>query len=187
VEHQLLCGEGYQRVGAGIARRSGAEDHWHEGREGARVGCRRPRDQVLNILALGRAKNGEEKRSGRLAAITGRGDNAQRPPPDPAAAAFVAERRTPTAAAHDLARRAPPVSDGSGADDQQNSRAVLERVVHRDESVGIDHDFFSELFGVERRVQCATLFVAAGAGDSAVEHARDYGSRLGDLGERPDH
>jgi len=132
-------------------------------------------------------KDGEEQGCRRLPAIARRCDDTECAASDPAAAAFIAKRRTPSAATDDLTRRAATVGDRTGPDDEQDSRAILERVVKRDEAVGVDHHFFSELFGVERRVECATLFVASCAGNSAVQHAREDRSRLSDLGKSLHH
>jgi len=130
---------------------------------------------------LRRGKNGEEQASRRLASVTRRGDDAQCASTNPAAAALVAESWTPAAATYDVACRTPPVSNRTCADDEEDSRAIVERIVHGDQTVGVNHDFFRELHRIERGVEGATLFIAAGAGDTAVEHARKHRARLCDL------
>jgi len=111
VKHQLLGRERDQSVCARIAGSSSREDHRYERRERASIGGSRPRDEILNILALGGSEDGEEKRRWRLAAIARGSDDAQCTSTDPAAASFVAERRTPAAAAHDLTGRTAAVRD----------------------------------------------------------------------------
>jgi len=135
VQHQLFGGERNQRTGAWIARRSGAENDGRERSEGARIGRCRPRNEILYVLALGSGKDGEEQSRGGLASVAGRGDNAQRALTDPATAPFVAEGRAPTAATNDLSGWTPAVGDRAGPDDEKNSRAVVERIVHRDQAV----------------------------------------------------
>jgi len=61
---------------------------------------------------------------------------------------------------------------------------LLEGVVHRDQTVGIDDDLFGQLLDVERSVQSAPFLVASRAGDAAVKNAGEYCARLGDLRER---
>jgi len=99
---------------------------------------------------LGRGENREEKRGRRLSAIARSSDDAQRASSNPAAASFVPERRTPATATYDLTGGTTAVSYRSSADDEQNSRPVLECVVHRDQAVGINDDFFRQLLGVQR-------------------------------------
>jgi len=135
VEHQLFCGERDQRARARIARRSGAENDGRERSEGARIGRCRPRNEILYVLALGSGKDGEEQSRGGLASVAGRGDNAQRALADPATAPFVAEGRAPAAATNDLAGRTSTIGDRAGPHDEKDSRAVIERIVHRDQAV----------------------------------------------------
>ena len=52
-------------------------------------------------------------------------------------------RRTMTAA-NDLAGRAPAVCDRTGSHYEENSCPVVERIVHRDQPVGISRDHRSE-------------------------------------------
>jgi len=60
VKNELLRGERDERVGAGIARRGGAEDNGNQRRKRTSVGGRRPWNEILHILALSRGKNGKE-------------------------------------------------------------------------------------------------------------------------------
>jgi len=133
---------------------------------------------------LGGGQNGEEKGSRRLPSVARRRDNAQRAPSDPATATLVAECRTPAATANDLSSRAPAVSDRAGSHDEENSRTLVERIVHRDQAVRIDDDFFRELLCIEGGMQRATLFVPTGPGDAAVKNAGEHGAWLRDLRER---
>src|SRR5437868_11172149 len=181
MEDQLLRGERNQRVRALVSCRSRAEHDRHQRRECARVCRSGPGNEILDVLALGCAENGKEQGSGRLSTIAGRSDDAERAFADPTAASFVAERRPPAAAANDLARWTATVGNGAGADNEQYSSAILERIIERDEAIGVDHYFLGEILCIQSGLQSATLFLATGAGDPAVENAGNYHARLGDF------
>jgi hypothetical protein len=183
VEHELFGGKADESIGALIPRRGCAEDDWRERGERTRVGRCRPRNEILDILALGRGQDGEKKSRGRLAPVTGGGDNAKRALADPATAPFVSERGTPAAAANDLSSGTSAVRNRAGPDDQKDSSAVVERIVQRDQPVGIDDDFFRELLRVQRSVQRPTLLIPPRSGHAAVENSRKDGARLRDLTE----
>jgi len=182
VQHQLFCRESEQGTGAGVARRGGAENDGHQGRKRSRISARCPWNEVLDILALRGGEDREEESRRRLAPIARGGNNAQRATSDPAAATFVAERRAPAPAAHDLAGGTAAVRNRPGSGDEQNPGAILEGIVHRDHPVRIDHDFLGKLPGVERRVEGAALFVSGSAGNAAVENTGKYRARLRDFG-----
>jgi len=168
VEHELFGRQREQRVGARISRRGRAEDDGYEGGKRASIGRRCPRNEILYVFALGRGQNGEEKSCWRFASVARCGDDAQRALSDPATATLVSEHGTPAAAANDLAGGAPAVSDRAGSHHEENSRPVVEGIVHRDQAVGIDNDFFRELLRVERGMERATLLVPPGSGDATV-------------------
>jgi len=126
----------------------------------------------------------EQQCSRRLASIARGGHNAERAATDPAAASFITEGRTPAAAPHDLASRTAAVCNRASPDDQQDPRAIVESIVHRDQSVGVDDDFFGELHRIECSLKCATLLVATRAGDTAVKDPRNHSAWLGDFGQR---
>jgi hypothetical protein len=183
MEHELLGSESDESICALIARGRHAENDGSERGKCTSVGRCCPRNEILYILAIGGGQDGKEKSRGRLTSVAGRGDNAQRALADPATAPFVSKRRTPTAATHYLSGRTAPVGDRAGPNDQKNSRAVIECVVHRDQAIGIDDDLFRELFRIERGMQRATLLLTSRPGDAAVENSRKYGARLRDLAE----
>jgi len=166
-----------------IPRGGCAEDDWRERGERTRVGRCGPRNEILHILALGGGQDGEEKSCCRLAPVTGGGDNAKRALADPATAPFVPERRTPTAAAHYLSSGTSAVRNRAGPDDQKNSSVVVERIVQRDQTVGIDDDFFRELLRIQRGMERATLLLPPRSGHAAIENSWKDGARLRDLAE----
>jgi hypothetical protein len=118
VEHELLRGESKQGVGAGIACRRGRKHNRNEGSKRTRIRAGRPRNEILNVLALSRRENGEEKRCGRLSAITRGSDDAERALSNPATASFVAKRRTPSTTANDFPGWAATVGNRASAGDQ---------------------------------------------------------------------
>jgi hypothetical protein len=183
VEHQLLGRERNERIRARITCGSGAENNGSKGSESACVGGSCPRNQILNVLALRRRQNREQKRGWWLSAIARSRDDAQRTPADPPSAALIAKHRTPAATANDLTGRTPTIGNGSCADHEQDAGAVVERVVHRDQAVRIDYYFLRELLCIERCVQRATLLVAARSGDAAIENAGKNRALLRDLRE----
>jgi hypothetical protein len=117
VEHELLGGESQKRTRAGIARSGGAENDRHQRRKRSRIGSGSPRNQILDVLALGGGENGEEKSGRRLTPIARGGDDAERATSDPTATAFVAERRPPASAPHDFAGWAAAIRDRTGSND----------------------------------------------------------------------
>jgi len=187
VQHQLLGGESDKRVGARVSSGGRAEDRRNQRGEHAGVRSGRPGNQVLNVIALRRRKNGKQKRCWRLAAVTRSGDDAERTAANPAAASLVTESRAPSAATNDLAGGTAAIGDGARTNDEQDAGAILERVVHGDQAIGVDDDFLGELFGIERCMQRSSLFVATGACHSAVKHAWQEGTGLRDLGNGSDH
>jgi hypothetical protein len=187
VEHQLLGGKSDESARTLITRRGRTENHGRERGKGARVGRCRPRNEILYILALGCGKYREEKRRGRLATVAGCGDNAQRALADPPPASLVAEGRAPTPTPNDLSGGTSAVCNRSRANDEENSRAVFECIVHRDQAVGIDDDFFRELLRIERRVQRSTFFFTPRPGDAAIKNPRKHGAWLRNLGEGARH
>jgi len=136
---------------------------------------------------LRRAKYRKEQRRRRLPSVARGGDYAQRAATDPAAAAFVTKAGTPSSTANYLASRAPAVGDRSGTNNQQDPRAILERVVHRDEAIGIDDYFLGQLLRVEGRVEGAAFFIAARPCNSAVEDTRQNRAGLGDFRDCSHH
>jgi hypothetical protein len=76
VEHELLGGESEQGVGAGIARSRGCKDNGNERSKCPRIRHCGPRNEILDVLALSRRENGEEKGSRRLSAVARSGDDA---------------------------------------------------------------------------------------------------------------
>jgi len=187
VEHKLFGGQSEQRVGARISSRSRSEYHGNKRSKRASIGCRRPRDEVFDVLALGRGQNGEEKCCRWLTSVARGGDDAQRALSDPAAAALVAKHGAPPAATNDLSGRAPAVRDRAGAHDEENSRAVVERIVHRDQAIRIDDDFFRQLPRIESGMERATLLVPPCTGDATVQNAREHSAWLCNLRERLSH
>jgi len=187
MQHQLLGGQRYQGVRTRIPRCGRAEDYWYERSEGARIRCHRPRDQVRHILALGGCKDREQQGRRRLPSIARRRDDAERAFAYPAAASFVAERGAPAAAADYLSGGTPTIRDRACSHYEQNSRSVVERVVHRDQAVGVDDYFLGQLLFVQRGVQRAPLLLATGSGDAAVENARKHRTRLRDFRQRMGH
>jgi hypothetical protein len=167
-----------------IACRSRAENHRRKRGEGASIGRRRPGNEILHVLAPGGGKDREQKGGRRLASVAGCGDDAQRASADPATAALVSEGRSPTAAANDFSGGTAAVGDRARTNHQENSRAIVECIVHRDQSVGIDNDFFRQLLRIESVVKCATLLIPPSTGHAAVENSGEYGARLRNLAER---
>jgi len=132
---------------------------------------------------LSRGEDGEEKCRRGLASVARGRDDAQRALSDPPATTFVAERRAPASAPNDLSCRAASIRDRPGSHDEKDSRPIVERIVHRDQSIGIDDDFLGELLRVERGVQCAALLIPPRPGDAAVENARKHNAGLRYLSE----
>jgi hypothetical protein len=187
VEHELLGGESKKCAGASIARSGGAENDRHQRRERSRIGRGSPRNQILDVLALGGGENGEEKSGRRLTPVARRGDDAEGATSDPTAAPFVAERRPPPSAPHNFAGWAAAIRDRTGTNDEKNSRAIVERIVHRNQAIRVDHHHLGELFCIERRVEGLALFVSAGASDTAVENSWKHRAGLGDFGKCSRH
>jgi len=187
VQHKLLGGERHKGVGAGIACSRRREDHRNERSKRSRIRDGSPRNEILDILALSRRENGEEKCCRRLSTIARSRDDAQRALSNPATTSFVAENRAPTTATNDLPRGTAAIGNRSSAGDQQNSGSIVESIVHRDQPIGIDDDFFRDLFCIERRVQRAPLFVATGSSDAAIKHAREHRARLRNLRQSLGH
>jgi len=148
VEHELFGGESYESICALIPRRGSAENDWRERGKRTSVGRCRPRNEILDVLTPGGGQYGEEKGRCWLASVACRGDNAQRALADPATTSFVSERRTPAPAANNLSGGTAAVGDRAGPDYQENSSAVVECIVHRDQPVRVYHDFFRELFRI---------------------------------------
>jgi hypothetical protein len=111
VEHELFGREREERTGAGIPRRRGAENDWHQRCKCARIGGGRPGYKILYVLALGCGEDWKEESRRRLASIARSGHDAQRAASDPTTAAFVAECRSPASAAHDFSGWTAPVRD----------------------------------------------------------------------------
>jgi hypothetical protein len=118
VEHQLLRGESEQGIGAGIACRSGRKDNRDEGSKRTRIRAGCPCNEILNVLALSRSENGEEKCCRGLSTVARGSDDAQRPLSNPATTSFVAERRTPSTTTNDLAGGTPAIGNRASSGDQ---------------------------------------------------------------------
>ena len=104
------------------------------------------------------------KRRRRLAAVGARRHHRERAAADPRAAPFVAAHRSPAAAARDDARRSAPVRDRARPRDEQDPRAVAERIVEAGLGVGDDHDILRDLPRAQRLPELQPLRVAADAG-----------------------
>jgi nucleoid-associated protein YgaU len=141
VEHELLRRQCYQSVSAGISRRRGAEHYGNEGRERTGVCNSRPRNKILDVLALSGGENRKEESGRRLSPIARSRDNPERATSDPAATSLVAEGRAPAAATNYLSGRAAAVGDRPSADNEKDAGAVVEGVIHRDQAVGVYHHF----------------------------------------------
>jgi hypothetical protein len=118
VEHQLLGGESEQGIGARIACSRGRKDNRNERSKCARIRRDGPRNEILDVLALSRGENGEEKRCRRLSAVARSSDDAQRAFPNPATTSFVTENRTPAAAANDLSGGTAAIGNRASTGDQ---------------------------------------------------------------------
>jgi len=118
VQYQLLGGESEQGIGAGIACGRGRKDNRNERSKRARVGCDGPRNEILDVLALSRGENGEEKCRRRLSAVTRSCDDTQGALSDPATTSFVAENRAPSTATNDFPGGTAAVGNRASTGDQ---------------------------------------------------------------------
>ncbi len=94
---------------------------------------------------------------------------------------------SPNTGPHPPQRRASAVRDRAGPHDEENSGAVVERIVHCDQAVRIDDDFFRKLLRIQSGMERATLLVPPGTGDATVKDARKHGAWLCNLRERLSH
>src|SRR5690606_36281732 len=82
-------------------------------------------------------------------------------PPYPRAAAFVAERRSPAAAARERASGAASECDGTRACDQENAGAIAERIIECDARVGVHYHLLGQFEPRQRLPQRLTLRLAS--------------------------
>jgi hypothetical protein len=187
VEDELLRSERDKSIRAGITRCRGRKDYRDEGGKRTRISTDGPRNEILDVLALSRRENREEKCGRRLSTIARSRDDAKGALSNPAATSFVAECWTPAATTNDLSGGTPPICDRAGAGDQQYSCPIVKRIVHGDQAIRIDDHFFCQFLCVECGVQRPSLNVRTRSSDATIENAGKHCAWLRNLRKRLRH